>query len=37
MNTNMDTDMQEVQLHYDDAGIPETSNDTIQDLLDEQT
>lgn len=29
--------MEEVQLNYDNAGIPEASNDTMQDLIDEQT
>jgi hypothetical protein len=33
----MDVDMEEVQLNYDNAGIPEASNDTMQDLIDEQT
>ena len=37
MNNNIDMDMQEVQLNYDNAGIPEASNDSMQELVNEQS
>ena len=36
-NMDMDMDMQEVQLNYDNAGIPEASNDSMQELVNEQS